>query len=348
MSIRAAVVGYGTGGRVFHAPFLAADPAFTVVAVVTGDPGRAAAALVDHPGAQVVPDLDSLLERSGELGLDLVIVSTPPARHAEQAAAALEAGLHVVVDKPVTVTGEQGRALLAAAERAGRMLTAYQNRRWDGDFRTLRRLAGAGELGTVLRLESRFERWKPAESKAWKAGRASTGAGLLYDLGAHLLDQAVLLLGPVQEVYAELLHRRPGEGADDDTFVALQHAGGAVSHLWMSSVAPRPGPRFRVVGSQGVLTCHGLDPTEQQLTAGVRATDPGLGAREEDVDALLATLQEQRRVPLDRGDYGAFYRGVARTLTEGAPPPVDPRQSVAVVELIERIHREFPVHRPGR
>ncbi|AXH97922.1 Gfo/Idh/MocA family protein [Ornithinimicrobium avium] len=346
MSIRTAIVGYGLGGRYFHAPFLAADPSFTVAAVVTGDPDRAAAARADHPGVEVVPDLDRLLARAGDLGLDLAVVSTPPARHAEQAGAALEAGLHVVVDKPVTVTGEEGRGLVALAERAGRVLTAYQNRRWDGDFLTLRSLVEAGGLGAVLRLESRFERRKPAESKAWKAGPPGTGAGLLYDLGAHLLDQAVQLLGPVEDVYAELLHRRAGGGSDDDTFVALQHAGGAVSHLWMSAVVAQPGPRFRVVGSEAGFTSWGLDPTETQLTTGTASTDPRLGVREEDADALVGVEGEERRMPLERGDYGAFYRGVAQAVTTGAPPPVDPRDSVAVIELIERIHREFPVRRP--
>ncbi|RIK14856.1 MAG: oxidoreductase [Acidobacteria bacterium] len=346
MSIRTAIVGYGLGGRYFHAPFLAADPSFTVAAVVTGDPERGAAAAADHPGVEVVPDLDALLERSGDLGLDLAVVSTPPAAHAEQATAALGAGLHVVVDKPVTVTGKEGRALLEAADRAGRVLTAYQNRRWDGDFLTLRRLVEAGELGSVLRLESRFERRKLAESKPWKAGQAATGVGLLYDLGAHLLDQAVQLLGPVEDVHAELLHQRPGEGADDDTFVALQHAGGAVSHLWMSAVVAQPGPRFRVVGTDAGFTSYGLDSTEQQLTTGTSSTDPALGVRESDADAIVGVAGQERRVPLDRGEYGAFYRGVARAVTDGAPPPVDPRDSVAVIELIERIHREFPVRRP--
>lgn len=347
MTIRTALVGYGLGGRYFHAPFLAADPSFTVAAVVTRDPERAAAARAEHHGAEVVPDLDTLLGRADDLGLDLVVVSTPPAAHAEQAAAVLEAGLHVVVDKPVTVTAADGQALVALAERSGRVLTAYQNRRWDGDFLTLRRLVEAGELGEVRRLESRFERWKPTESKVWKAGPASTGAGMLYDLGAHLLDQAIQLLGPVADVYAELLHQRAGDGADDDTFVALQHEGGAVSHLWMSAVAPQSGPRFKVVGSRAGFTSWGLEPTEQLLTAGVRPTEDGFARRGEDADAIVGSAGDERHVPLATGDYGAFYRGVAAAITDGAPPPVDPRDSVAVVELIERIHREFPVRRPG-
>ena len=346
MTVRTAIVGYGLGGRLFHAPFLEADPTYAVAAVVTSDPGRAADARAAHPAAEVVPDLGSLLASAGDLGLDLAVISTPPARHAEQATAALEAGLHVVVDKPLTVTAAEGHALVAVAERAGRVLTAYQNRRWDGDFRTLGRLVDAGELGAVRRLESRFERWKPTESKAWKAGSAGTGAGVLYDLGPHLVDQAVQLLGPVTDAYAELLHQRPGEGADDDTFVALRHVGGAVSHLWMSSVAAQPGPRFRVLGSEAGFTSWGLDPVETQLAAGVAPSAPGFGERATDRDAMVGRDGQERAVPLEAGDYGAFYRGLAEALATGGPPPVDPRDAVAVVELIERLHRDFPVRRP--
>lgn len=344
MTIRTALVGFGLGGRLFHAPFVAADPDLELAAVVTGDPGRAAAARAEHPGAEIVPDLDTLLARAPELGLDLAVISTPPARHAEQATAALEAGLHVVVDKPLTVTAQEGHALVALAGRVGRTITPYQNRRWDGDFLTVGEVVAAGDLGDVHRLESRFERWKPTETKAWKAGPSATGLGVLYDLGAHLIDQAVQLLGPVVDAYAELRHRRAGEGADDDSFVALQHAGGAVSHLWMSAVVAQPGPRFRVVGSRGGLTTWGLDPIEDQLAGGARPGDEGFGRREVDVDGVLVVpAEDDRRLPLRLGDYGAFYRGVAEAVAHGAPPPVDARDSVAVIELIERLHREFPV-----
>lgn len=342
MTIRTALVGFGIGGRIFHAPFLAADDSFTLAVIVTGNPERAAEARAEHPGAEIVPDLDALLARADDLGLDLGVVSTPPVHHADQAAALLEAGLHVVVDKPVTVTAQDGRDLIALAERVGRTLTPFQNRRWDGDFLTLRGLVEAGELGQVRRLESRFERWKPTETKAWKAGQAATGVGVLYDLGAHVIDQAIQLLGPVDDLYAEVRALRPGSGADDDTFVALRHTGGGISHLWVSAVAPQPGPRFRVLGSGAGFTSYGLDPLEGQLVAGLRPGEEGFGLRSEDRHALVGIEgADEREVPLQPGDYAAFYRGVAQAITDGAPPPVDPRDSVAVIELIERIHAEF-------
>lgn len=343
MTIRTALVGFGVGGRIFHGPFLAAEPAFTVAAIVTGNPERAAQARAEHPGAEIVPDLETLLSRSGDLGLDLGVVSTPPIQHAPQARALLAAGLHVVVDKPVTVTAREGHDLIALAEQAGRCLIPFQNRRWDGDFRTLRDLVEAGELGEVRRLESRFERWKPTEAKAWKAGEVATGVGVLYDLGAHLIDQAVHLLGPVDDLYAEVRALRVGQGADDDTFVALHHEDGAISHLWMSAVTPQPGPRLRVLGSRAGFTAYGLDPVEDHLVAGLRPGDHGFGRRTENPGAMVGVQGEERAVPLPGADYGAFYRGVAAAVTDGAAPPVEARDSVAVIELIERIHREFTI-----
>lgn len=341
MTIRTALVGFGLGGRIFHAPFITAVPGLELAAIVTSNPDRVAQARDEYPDAEIVPDLARLVARSQDLGLELGVVSTPPTAHAEQATTLLEAGLHAVIDKPVTVTAQEGHGLIALAERVGRTVTPFQNRRWDGDFLTLRALLQAGELGEVRRFESRFERWKPAESKAWKAGPASTGVGVLYDLGVHLIDQAVHLLGPVEDLYAEVRHQRPGQGADDDTFVALQHESGAISHLWMSAVTPQPGPRFRVLGSQAGFTSYGLDPIEEQLAAGARPGQDGFGHREQDRDAVVGLhgAGEERRVPLLPGDYGAFYRGVVEALRTDCPPPVDVRDSVAVIELIERIHR---------
>lgn len=341
MTVRTALVGYGMGGRYFHAPFVAADPNLELAAVVTRDAGRSTQVRAEHPGAEVVADLATLLARADDLGIALVIVSTPPAEHARQATALLEAGLHVVVDKPLTVTSDEGHALVALAERVGRTLTPYQNRRWDGDYLTLSRLVRAGELGAVRRLESRFERWKPSETRAWKTGTSASGAGVLYDLGAHLIDQAVHLLGEVEDVYAEIRRLRDGAGADDDTFVALRHRTGAITHLWMSAVAPQPGPRFRVVGSRAGFTSWGLDPVEQHLIVGGHPGQPGFADRTEDAHAQVGPPDAQRRVRLDRADYGAFYRGVGRAISTGAAQPVDPRDSLAVVELIERLHREF-------
>ena len=171
-----------------------------------------------------------------------------------------------MVDKPLAPTADQGR-LRAAAARAW-LLTVFQNRRWDGDFRTVQGLVEAGELGTVHRFESRFERWRPTPTRRREKGGADEAGGLLIDLGSHLIDQAIQLFGRRESVYAELDRRRVGVTVDDDAFVALKHDSGVRSHLWMSALAGQQGPRFRLLGSTGAYESFGLDGQEDALAAG--------------------------------------------------------------------------------
>lgn len=335
--IRTAVIGFGTSGRVFHAPFLDADPNYSLDLIVTGDAARRAAAAVRHPLAEVVATVDDLWAAADRL--DLVVIGSPSGTHADLARTALEAGLDVVVDKPFAVTADEGRELVALAERLGRTLTVFQNRRWDGDFQTVRRLIDAGELGEVRRFESRFEWWKPEQPASWKTEATSAdGGGILYDLGTHLIDQAVQLFGPVAELTAEIDHRRASTAADDDVFVALRHESGVRSHLWMSAVAPQAGPRFHVLGSKAGYTSWGLDGQEPALIAGALPGDPAFGETPEARWGTLGVDGATRPEPTDRGDYGAFYRELAPAVRGEAPVPVDPADAVAVLELIERAH----------
>ncbi|MDR6972561.1 Gfo/Idh/MocA family oxidoreductase [Leifsonia shinshuensis] len=330
--LRVGLIGYGVAGRVFHAPFLAADPAFELAAVVTSQTERLSA---DHPGARAVPDVDALLAHPG---LDLVVVASPTPLHVAQATAAVAAGLATVVDKPFAPDAATGRALIERAEAAGVPFTVFQNRRWDGDFLTLRRLAGDGSLGDVRRFESRFEWWKPAIDDSWKSTTgASEGGGILFDLGSHLIDQALLLFGPARVAHAEIGDRRGG-AADDDAFVVLEHDSGTTSHLWMSAVAPISGPRFRVLGSRAGFVSWGLDPQEGQLGGGMRPGDPRLGRAT--APARVGTDSHPDEVSLVPGDYAAFYRGLAAALRDGSPLPVDPRESLAALELIDTIHSQ--------
>ncbi|HKT56330.1 MAG TPA: Gfo/Idh/MocA family oxidoreductase [Microbacterium sp.] len=337
--IRAAVVGFGVSGRVFHAPFLAASPDYSLDAIVTGDPARAAEARRLHPAADVAPSMDAVLERAAEF--DLVVLGSPPATHAPLATAALDAGLDVVVDKPFTVTSAEGRTLAAHAAQLGRRLTVFHNRRWDGDYLTVRRLVREGALGAVARFESRFEWFKPEPRESWKTGAAvAAGGGILYDLGPHVIDQALQLFGPVDDVYAELAVRRPGAPAEDDAFIALRHASGPISHLWVSSMAAQSGPRFHVLGSRGGYTVRGLDGQEAALAAGTSPDDPAYGLTDESRWGTAGTDDAPALVPTERGDYGAFYRLLADAILRGGDVPVDPADAVAGLELIERIHAE--------
>lgn len=336
--IRVALIGYGLAGASFHAPFIATTPSLALCAIVTRDPERRARAAHDHPGARLVDDADALWAQARQL--DLVVVATPNRTHVPLARAALEAGLPVVVDKPFAPTAAEGEALIHEARRRGLLLTVYQSRRWDGDFITLRRLVASGSLGTVLRFESRFDRWRPTPKGNWRErGDPAEAGGILYDLGSHLIDQALVLLGPVTSVYAELDRRREGVEADDDSFLALTHASGARSHLGMSAVAAQAIVRLRVLGSRAAYVKHGLDVQEEALRRGERPDRPGWGDEPAERWGSLGAGDDVHPVPTARGDYPAFYAGVARALRDGGPPPVDPEDALAGLRIIEAAQR---------
>ncbi|MEH0845406.1 Gfo/Idh/MocA family oxidoreductase [Micromonospora sp. CPCC 205711] len=337
-ALRVGLLGYGVAGRVFHAPLIAATPGLTLHAVVTANPERREQVRHEHPDARLVDDPD-LLWRAPD-ALDLVVVATPNKQHVPMARAAIAAGLPVVVDKPLAASAAEGRALVDEARRRNVPLTVFQNRRWDGDFLTARRLVTQGELGRVTRFESRFERWRPAIKPGWREkGAPDEAGGALYDLGAHLVDQAVQLFGPVSHVYAEVDRRRPGAQVDDDAFVALTHAGGVRSHLWMSALAAQLGPRLRILGDRAAYTSYGLDVQEDALRDGARPDAPGFGEVTPDRYGQLGVDGELRPVPTEAGRYLDFYAQVATALHDGAPMPVDPHDAVETVALIELAHR---------
>lgn len=337
--IRTAVLGFGTSGRIFHAPFLAADDRFEVSVIATSDPGRAEQARSEHPGAEIVATAAEALDRAADL--DLVVVGTPPATHFDLAAAAIDAGLHVVVDKPFVVRSGDGAELVRRAEAAGVSLTVFQNRRWDADLLTLKRLLDGGELGDPLVFESRFEWWKPEGMRDWK-GRTDVadGGGILYDLGPHLIDQALHLFGPVESVHGETTRHLASADADadDDAVVLLRHANGVSSRLTMNSVSAAAGPRFHVLGTRAAYTKHGLDRQEPQLISGLRPGDDGLGREPEENHGVLATPEGAARIAPERGDYAGFYRRLGDHLDGDGDVPVDPRDAIAALEIIERIH----------
>jgi scyllo-inositol 2-dehydrogenase (NADP+) len=333
-----ALVGYGLAGAVFHAPLIASVPGLRLGVVVTSNPERAARARREHPGAVVLDAAERVWERSGEL--DLVVVATPNRTHGPLALAALDAGLPVVVDKPMAVSAAEGQQLVDRARARRLLLTVFQNRRWDGDALTIRRLLEEGALGRVWRFESRFERWRPSPKPGWReSGGPEDAGGLLNDLGSHLVDQALHLLGPATLVYGELDRRRPGMRVDDDAFVALTHASGVRSHLWMSAVAAQLGPRLRVLGDRAAYVKHGLDGQEEALRGGGRPDLPGWGEEPPDRWGVLGTEQQARPVRTEPGAYQRFYEGLVAALRDGAPPPVDPADAVAALRVLDAARR---------
>jgi predicted dehydrogenase len=338
MSLRVALIGYGTGGAFFHAPLISTTPGLTLSAVVTADPARSEAVRRRYPRAEVLDRADRVWAAAESY--DLVVVTTPNRWHVPLARAALESGLPVVVDKPVAATAAEARSLGALAEERGLPLIPYYNRRWDGDFRTVRGLVAGGELGAVHRFESRFERWRPTIKPGWKESADPADApGVLYDLGSHLIDQAVVLFGRPLRVYAELDATREGAIAPDDAFVALAHPGGERAHLWMSTVTAQPGPRFRVLGGAGGYVAHGLDPQEEALRAGRTPVDDGWGRYPPDSYGVLGTSESSAAVPTEPGAYQEFYAGVARSLRGEVAPPVSLADAVTGLEIIEAAMR---------
>ncbi|MGV9992944.1 Gfo/Idh/MocA family protein [Streptomyces sp. NPDC003374] len=343
--LRVGLIGYGLAGSVFHAPLIAATEGLHLDTVVTSHPQRQAQARAEFPDVRVVAGPDELFARAGEL--DLVVVASPNRTHVPLATTALEAGLPVVVDKPVAGTAAEARGLAALAEERGLLLSVFQNRRWDNDFRTLRELIAKGELGDVWRFESRFERWRPKPKGGWReSGDPAEIGGLLYDLGSHVVDQALVLFGPVTQVYAEVLVRREGAETDDDTFLALTHANGVRSHLYVSATAAQLGPRFRVLGSRAGFVKYGLDPQEAALREGRRpGAEPGdWGTEEESLWGRVGAGESPltgggRPVPTLPGDYPAYYAAVAAALRDGAPNPVTAWEAAAALDVLEAARR---------
>ncbi|MEU8567956.1 Gfo/Idh/MocA family oxidoreductase [Streptomyces pathocidini] len=362
--LRVGLVGYGLAGSVFHAPLIAAAEDLVLDTVVTANPERQGQARAEHPGVRVVETPDELWApgsgrdgskregsgrdgsgqdesgRDGGGGLDLIVIASPNRTHVPIATEALKAGLPVVVDKPIAATAAEARGLAALADERGLLLSVFQNRRWDADFLTLQGLVEGGDLGEVQRFESRFERWRPQLKGGWReSGDPAEVGGLLYDLGSHLVDQALVLFGPAVRVYAESDARRPGAETDDDTFITITHAGGVRSHLWMSATTAQLGPRFRVLGSAAGFVKYGLDPQEAALKEGLRP-GPQWGAEPESLWGRVGAGESPltgggtpvRTVP---GDYPAYYQAVAAALRDGTPPPVTALEAAAALGVLE-------------
>ena len=341
--MRVAIVGYGLAGRVFHAPLIAAVDGLDVNAIVTSDATRARQAAAEHPEARVVPRFDDLWTATPP---ELVVVATANQTHVPIASAAIDHGVPVVVEKPAAVTAFEAEALVEQADRAGVMLTVFQNRRWDTDQLTLRRLIDEGAIGEITRFESRFERWRPSldPTKPRENLSPMEGGGVLLDLGVHLVDQAMVLFGSVTEVYAEIDSRRAAP-AEDDVFVALRHASGITSHLHASAVTPSIGPRLRVQGTSGGFLVPHLDPQEAALRAGRRPdTVPQWGRPEQWEYGRLIAGERSVPVPPEPGDWPRFYKLLRDSIRNGGAPPVDPRDAVETLRVLDAARRGAREH----
>jgi predicted dehydrogenase len=339
--VRWALAGYGSGGRVFHGPLLAAAAGVHLVAVLTADPDRRAQVAADLPGVVTVPDLAAL----AALDIEAVTVTTPPATHTTLAHQALDLGLGVVVDKPFALDAAAAQDMVNHARRAGKMLTAYQNRRWDGDLLTVRRLITDGTLGPIHRFVSRIDRFRPVKS-GW-AGNPAAGGGTLLDLGPHLIDQAVHLFGPVARLHAQVRAVRAGSVADDEIELHLEHWSGVFSTVAAGMASAATGPRLQVEGALGGYVVNGFDIQEAQLKAG---DDPGTlgagwGLAETQSYGTLTTVDRSAPIPTERGRWDTFYPAAADAVRGVGPAPVDPQEAVETARIIDAARVSAAEHR---
>jgi predicted dehydrogenase len=326
--VRIGLVGYGKGGRHFHAPLIQHAEGCELAGVVVRSPQRRAELASDHPS---VPAHGTLAQLAGA-GIDAVVVTTPLDTHVPLVREAIALGLPVVCDKPFAEDAAAGRDTVTAAERAGVLLSVYQNRRWDADFLTLQDVVASGDLGEVVAFESRMEQFVP------ETGFPTTGGGVLRDLGSHIVDQALVLFGPVRSVWADL-HLRPGaDGADDRFTAVLQHESGVSSHLVGSLLLHgEPRPRFRVVGSAAACVIEDDDGQTDRLLSGRTPATEGerWGTVPESRWGSVYRGGKGTPVPARKGSWSRFYTGFARAVREGTPPPVDPWDAVAALEVLD-------------
>jgi scyllo-inositol 2-dehydrogenase (NADP+) len=316
--IRIGLVGYGLAGAIFHEPLIRACRRVELAAVLTS-----------REAPSRVGSLDELIDRS-----DLVVVATPNSTHLPIAKQALEAGRHVVVDKPITVTVDEADELIRLAAERRRVLTVFHNRRWDGDFLTVRKLMS--RLGEVALFEAHWDRFRPGIKPGWRELQ-KPGSGVLNDLGPHMIDQALLLFGMPEAISADIVAQRAGAQVDDYFDLTL-HYGPRRVCLRCSTLVSEPRPRFAVHASGGSFVKFGLDPQEEQLKSGIAADDARFGTT--DMRGTLTSRDGTRaNLPTERGDWRAFYEQVADAILDGTPAPVAPADARAGLMLIDLARR---------
>jgi predicted dehydrogenase len=325
------LIGFGLAGRVFHAPLIHANPDLRLTHIVQrhGDEAEK-----KYPQAKLLRDADELFS---EKSIDLVVVATPNTSHFELAAKALSAGKHVVVDKPFAITSADADKLIDLARKMGRVLSAFQNRRWDGDFLTVRQILDQKRLGRLAEYESRFDRFRPAlKPGAWRE-EAIPGSGVLFDLGSHLIDQAIVLFGRPQGIFADLRSQRDRAVAVDSFEVHLAYPALKVT-LKAGSLVCEPSPRFTLYGTQGSYLKFGLDPQEEALKQGGSPAQPNWGSEPEAAWGTLTNCNgnlTREKYPTLAGCYPEYYKNIYEAITGKAELAVKPEQAREVIRLIE-------------
>lgn len=326
------LVGYGMAARVFHAPVITAVAGLALRKVVErrGEQSRAR-----YPWVGVVRDVDELLR---DEGVQLVVVATPNASHFDVARRALLADKNVVVEKPFTITSDEARQLTDLAARRNRIISVHHNRRWDGDFLTVRRMLAGNLLGRLVEYESHYDRFRnQPRPGAWRE-EETEGSGILYDLGSHLIDQAHVLFGLPLSITADVRRQREFAKTDDNFELRLDYADLKVT-LKAGMLVREPRPRFRLHGTEGSFVKHGVDPQEEALKRGLTPSEPNWGEEPKErwgtLDTQAGGLRTVGLVETLAGRYQDFYRNVAAALNGRAKLAVTPEEAGNVIRVIE-------------
>ncbi len=330
-SIQTGIVGFGLSGQVFHAPFIDKNPNFNLRKIVTSQ----SLAARKYPKAKIAASIDDLL---ADPAIDLVVICTPNALHYTQAKTALLAGKHVIVEKPFSATSLQAQSLIELAGETGKFIFPYHNRRWDSDFLTLKQIIAHGSLGRIVDYESRFDRYTPEIMRApWKYQQAE-GGGTLFDLGTHLIDQALDLFGKPEGVFCQLFNQREGSVTDDSFDLRLIYPGLNVT-IKASVFVKEAGPRFQVHGTTGSFVKYGLDPQEAALKKGKKPGSRRFGLEAVSTYGILNTIASGKELRARcialPGNYMAFYDNVYSVILSAAETIVKPEDALLNIRIIE-------------
>lgn len=328
-NIRAGVIGFGLAGRIFHSAVIAETPGLDLACIVQRHGDEAAQV---YPGVRIARSIEEMLE---DRSIQLVAVGTPSAAHFEHGIECLRAGRNVIIDKPFALTSDEATRLIDEARKQGVLVTAYQNRRWDGDFVTLKQVLASGELGRVVSYESHFDRIREQPRlDVWRES-GNPGGGTLFDLGSHLIDQATALFGDPKSIWADVRADRQN-AVVDDAFDVMLKFDGITALLRGTNLAASPGPRFVAHGTKGSFVKWGLDPQEDALRAGAKFSDPGFGEEPESHwGELRLSGQPARKVKTAAGDYRGIYANVRDAILGKAKLEVTPEQARRTARLIE-------------
>ena len=325
--LNVALVGYGFVGKVFHAPLIANTLGLRLHSVVSSDGGKVHA---DHPDVRVVADAGFAF---ADPDIDLVVIAAPNAAHAALAEAALAQGKHVVVDKPFTVSLEEARQVVAHASRAQRIVSVFQNRRWDADFLTVQKLVAQNALGDVAEFHSHFDRYRPVVAARWRE-QDQPGSGVWYDLGPHLLDQALQLFGMPEAITADIALQREGAQTADYFHVLLRYPKLRVI-LHAGVLVAAHGLRFAVHGTRGSYVKHGMDPQEEALREGQVPGQSGWGKDPQPGTLYSGAEARSEVVESVPGDYLRYYSRLRDAILRGDTPPVTTAQALQVMAMLE-------------